>query len=197
VALRAVGPKIIIHPYIFRQVCRNGAIIAASLGTQVVERCQPEFREPTEAEFEVFATKLCAVLRRCTQEPALTETASKLRLSMHTMADMTQVTSLSFRLESVAERSASRLQSEVSARFSQEPERSVFALMNAVTALARDIEDPEIRWRLEEIGGEIGTELAASGSEERTIEASFTQWLADRRNAEESSLQSACCAGRR
>ena len=30
-----------------------------------------------------------------------------------------------------------------------------FGLMNAVTAVARDQRDPEVRWRLEELGGGV------------------------------------------
>jgi hypothetical protein len=40
-------------------------------------------------------------------------------------------------------------------RFFREPDRSRFALMNAVTSVARDTADPELRWRLEEMGGGI------------------------------------------
>jgi hypothetical protein len=40
-------------------------------------------------------------------------------------------------------------------RFFQEADRSRFALMNAVTSVARDTRDPEVRWRLEELGGGI------------------------------------------
>jgi hypothetical protein len=35
-------------------------------------------------------------------------------------------------------------------------DRSRYGLMNAVTATAREQRDPEDRWRLEELGGEIG-----------------------------------------
>ena len=34
-------------------------------------------------------------------------------------------------------------------------DRSRFGLMNAVTAVARDEADPEVRWGLEELGGGI------------------------------------------
>jgi hypothetical protein len=40
-------------------------------------------------------------------------------------------------------------------RFFQEGDRSRLALMNAVTSVARDTPDPEVRWRLEELGGGI------------------------------------------
>jgi hypothetical protein len=40
-------------------------------------------------------------------------------------------------------------------RFTKGSDRSRFGLMNAVTSLARDTRDPELRWRLEELGGAI------------------------------------------
>jgi hypothetical protein len=38
-------------------------------------------------------------------------------------------------------------------------DRSGYALMNAVTSVARDTRDPELRWRLEEFGGGIAAHL--------------------------------------
>jgi hypothetical protein len=40
-------------------------------------------------------------------------------------------------------------------RFFGGGDRSRFGLMNAVTSLARDTRDPELRWRLEELGGGV------------------------------------------
>src|SRR5262249_45612743 len=40
VALRATGCQIQIHPYLFRQICRNGAIMAQSLQTRLVQRIE-------------------------------------------------------------------------------------------------------------------------------------------------------------
>jgi len=40
-------------------------------------------------------------------------------------------------------------------RHNEGRDRSRFGLMNAVTSVARDTRDPELRWRLEELGGGI------------------------------------------
>src|SRR5262249_46651630 len=40
-------------------------------------------------------------------------------------------------------------------QFTAEGDRSRFGLMNAVTATARDTTDPDLRWRLEELGGGV------------------------------------------
>jgi hypothetical protein len=38
-------------------------------------------------------------------------------------------------------------------RFESGRDRSLFGLVNAVTSVARDTDDPNLRWRLEELGG--------------------------------------------
>jgi hypothetical protein len=40
-------------------------------------------------------------------------------------------------------------------RFNRAKDRSAYGLMNAVTSVARDTTDPEIKWRLESLGGSI------------------------------------------
>jgi hypothetical protein len=40
-------------------------------------------------------------------------------------------------------------------RFFEGRDPSRFGLMNAVTSVARDTSDPEVRWRLEEFGGGV------------------------------------------
>ena len=44
-------------------------------------------------------------------------------------------------------------------QFFKEPDRSRFGLTNAITSVARDTRDPEVRWRLEELGGAIAAGL--------------------------------------
>ena len=34
-------------------------------------------------------------------------------------------------------------------------DRSAFGLMNSLTSVARDQDDPEVRWKLEELGGGV------------------------------------------
>src|SRR6266852_1393915 len=50
VALRATEEKIWVHPYLFRQVCRNGAIMAQALQTPLVERSEFEIGEEAARE---------------------------------------------------------------------------------------------------------------------------------------------------
>ena len=50
---------------------------------------------------------------------------------------------------------AGQLMGEIMGRFFGAGDRSRFGLMNAVTSLARDTADPELRWDLEELGGGV------------------------------------------
>jgi hypothetical protein len=40
-------------------------------------------------------------------------------------------------------------------RYFNDGDRTVYGLMNAVTAVARETPDPELKWRLEEFGGGV------------------------------------------
>ena len=47
-------------------------------------------------------------------------------------------------------------------RFTDDGDRSAFGLMNAVTSVARDVRDPEVRWRLEALGGGVPARLVVA-----------------------------------
>jgi hypothetical protein len=53
-------------------------------------------------------------------------------------------------------RDATEVIGQILSRFSGQRDRTRFGLMNAVTSVARDTRDPDLRWRLEELGGAIG-----------------------------------------
>ena len=54
-----------------------------------------------------------------------------------------------------------RILASILEHFSRESDRTRFGLMNAVTSVARDTENPDVRWRLEELGGDIGAGIRA------------------------------------
>lgn len=154
VALRGTDSEIQVHPYIFRQVCRNGAIMAQVVGTRevlalhqfdtddarervreaVVECCAPE----------VFATNVGQIR-------SATEIAADLALSL--------IPLLAGRPE------FARLMPSILERFVEGRDTSRFGLMNAITSVARDTRDPEVRWRLEEMGGGIPAALAPTSDD--------------------------------
>jgi hypothetical protein len=146
VALRAGEREAWVHPYVFRLVCRNGAIWAHALQTCHIRG--DEFATAEEASGAVRAA-----VRACCAEEAFTAAAEEIRSARTAEVDLA-LNLLPFisRLPAAAGAQALRAIME---RFFQEGDRSRFALMNAVTSVARDTPDPELRWRLEELGGGI------------------------------------------
>ncbi len=155
VALRAAEGEIAIHPYLFRTVCRNGAILAHAIQARQVENYDFRLREEVTQE-------LREAVRTCCQEEVFTGAAQEVRLTVHREVDR------ALALMSFLSRLPSALQAEIVrqivSRFSEDHERSQFALANAVTSLARDTRDPELRWRLEEFGGGLLTARTPSPS---------------------------------
>jgi hypothetical protein len=146
VALRAGEREVWVHPYVFRQVCRNGAIMAHALQTHHL--ADHEFATEGEA-----ADAVRRAVQACCAAEAFTVAAEQTRSAREAEADLA-LNLLPFvsRLPSGAGAPVLRAVME---RFFQEGDRSRFALMNAVTSVARDTPDPEVRWRLEELGGGI------------------------------------------
>jgi hypothetical protein len=146
VALRATEQEVWVHPYLFRQVCRNGAIMAQALETryvadlslydadearhviqQGVEQCSAE---------EVFAEGV---------QQMRTAAASEVELALMMMPIMARMSELS----------GSNLVAEIFDRFFRDGDRSLFGLVQSITSVARDNIDPDVRWNLEELGGAV------------------------------------------
>ncbi len=147
VALRATPEEIWVHPYVFRQICSNGAILAHAVQSRQIE-------DVASLGPEHVLCSLREAVRACGDEETFVAPFQAIRSASEQKAD------LALNLMAML----SRLSNGPSAahiidRFLKDADRSRFGLMNAVTAWARDTRDPEVRWRLEEIGGAIGAEL--------------------------------------
>jgi hypothetical protein len=145
VALKARGPEVWLHPYVFRLVCRNGAIAAQA--TQTRHLVDLDLRTPDEATY-----LLREAIRACCAEEAFTDAARQMRTAREVEADVT-LNLMPFL--SRFPHAAARLLPQIMERFLGERDPSRFGLMNAVTSVARDTRDPETRWNLEEFGGGI------------------------------------------
>jgi hypothetical protein len=142
VALRAVDEQIVVHPYVFRQVCTNGAIFAQATGSCEIQRV---FLPMGEA----ILSELASAIRSCSEEESFAENVNQMRMA--TNASWVTFMPLLSRLS--GENAAAFLQ-QILERFPSE-EKSGFGFMNAVTSVARDTQDPEQRWGLEELGGRV------------------------------------------
>ena len=153
VALRTAGRHILVHPYTFRQVCRNGAIVAHTVSTRAVER--PDL-DATPWDVAESLERLGEAIRVCAAPGAFDAAMSEMRSTLETDADA--VLNLLPHLLSMPG-GADMLLREITRRFEASSGRSLFELMNAITATARDQRDPETRWRLEELGGAVAARV--------------------------------------
>ena len=153
IAIRAAGPEIMVHPYTYRQVCTNGAIAVQSVGTHRVERVPiTDVFTPTY-EVAVALRELRDAVCACAEPEVFTSVADGMRTAAEVDADM--AIQLLPHLAQLPPTYRQSVMSHVFHRFAEENDRSAFALFNAVTSVARDTEDPELRWTLETIGGSL------------------------------------------
>ncbi len=146
VALRAGEGGVWVHPYVFRQVCRNGAIIAHAIQTRHIE--SDEHATPEQAAFAVREA-----VGACCREEAFTAAARAMRSAAEQAADI-GLNALSA-LARLPPELGTQIFRMVVERYFLAEDRSRYGLMNAVTSVARDTPDPDLRWRLEEFGGGI------------------------------------------
>jgi hypothetical protein len=147
VALRVMGDLVDVHPFIFRKVCTNGAVMAEALQSQRVKRVD------VAAPSDVIAAALDdvrAAIHACGDPAAFADAVSTMKRAVRRPAAM--IIAMLPMLNEMQRRDAA-LFVEMFERFEREHDPSAFGLVNAVTSIARDTADPERRWRIEELGG--------------------------------------------
>ena len=152
VAIRATEGEIWVHPYVFRQVCQNGAIIAHAAESRHLESADYSF-DPDEA---MVAALREAVQASCAQE-AFSTAANEMRSAVHSEVDF--ALTLMPMLSRLPAEFAPKMLNTILDRFVKGRDNSRFGLLNAVTSVARDTSDPEMRWQLEAIGGDLPSAL--------------------------------------
>ena len=146
-ALSANEEEICLHPYLFRQVCRNGAIIAQSVASCSVEHS--EF-----ATADDVTRSLQKAIDLCSEQEIFAENVGNVKATVQSSID--HALHLAPMLSHLRGRASSREILQIIERFIAGRERTVFSMMNAITSVARDTRDPERKWRLEELGGGVG-----------------------------------------
>jgi hypothetical protein len=171
IAIRAGGPELVVHPFTFRQVCTNGAVMARAHQSSQLERIAHDGVVVPGYEVAVTLAQLSDALSAAAAPEAFAQAMTELRASLNSSATfMSQFLPLIHRFGRDAGR---RFYERVLSNFEDENDRSTFALMNAITAVARDERDPEIRWMLEVIGGSLPARVHAARPEP-TLAASPT-----------------------
>ncbi len=148
VAVRTHDTEILVHPYTYRVVCTNGAISASSSGSRVVQRV--ELAAPTVV-IDGVLDDLREAIHTSGNPPALQQTISAMRSAADREADI--LFQLMTALPHMPPGVRASVLRTILRRFEAEGDRSTLGLVNAVTSVARDTVDPELRWRLEEVGG--------------------------------------------
>jgi hypothetical protein len=150
VALRAVDEQILVSPYTFRLVCSNGAIMAHAIQTRQIDRF---LGEGDSWESDQVEEQLREAVRACAQPEAFETATGEMRTAMDAAADM--MITLMPHLAKMPTEHVGRILQDILHHYGADRDRSTYGLMNAVTATARDTKDPEVRWRLEVIGGAV------------------------------------------
>ena len=150
IAVRTVGHEIEVCPYLFRQVCQNGAIMPQVVETRRIERV--DFAAPSEA-IEAVNEHLCETMRACSAPEVFNHAFRQIKVAATT--EVSSDISTLLLLSSLWRTIPTDLQDEIVETFLEADDRSAFGLMNAVTSVARDQDDPEVRWQLEELGGGV------------------------------------------
>lgn len=148
VALKAISDEICLYPYVFRQVCRNGAIIAQTISSRVIRGVDEQEQEP-----ETILERIRGGVAACCEPEVFPGAVRRMRRAGDVRADLA-LNLLPF-LSRLSHAAGAQLVAPLMERFFRDGDRSQFGLANAVTAVARDTEDPDLKWNLEEFGGGI------------------------------------------
>jgi hypothetical protein len=149
-ALRATEDELWLRPYLFREVCRNGAVMAQAIESLHVE-CLGVY------SLEEGSTMLREAIATCAQRSVFARSIQDVR-SLATLAtDWLNLIPHLTHFQSAG--IMGRFLGQILERFESGTDRTGFGLMNAVTSVARETRDPDDRWRLEELGGGIGALL--------------------------------------
>jgi hypothetical protein len=134
-----------VYPYVFRLVCKNGAIMAhAAEGREIPNLDSVPMFEAVSLVREAVES--------CCEKNAFATAAEQMRMAaQHPFDVILNMMPFLSRLPSLGPEVAQ----QIFKRFFHENDRTRYGLMNAVTSLARDTRDHATRWRLEELGGRI------------------------------------------
>ena len=146
VAMRGMESQVWVHPYLFRKVCTNGAIMAQAVQTRHVTGID-------ELDGDDASSQVREAVEACCSDDAFTSAVHQVRSATEIQADLALAMLPHLAHLPAAHRDS--LMMMIFERFAAAGDTTRFGLMNAVTSVGRDTRDPELRWRLEELGGGI------------------------------------------
>jgi hypothetical protein len=176
VALRVVGAAVSVQPYILRVVCTNGAVREhATAGTQLSLVEVPTWLAGSPGpivEAEIALGAIARAIDTACSSDAFSEAVEEMRSSITTEFPVEHLASLLLEVTDprVRERLVEML---VPSDDGGAARRTLFELMNGVTAAARDERNPEVRWSLECLGARIPALLGGRvGQQQLALSAS-------------------------
>tara|TARA_Y100001934_G_C12362797_1_gene781692 strand:- start:2471 stop:3208 length:738 start_codon:yes stop_codon:yes gene_type:complete len=170
VALKATPRSLEIHPFVFRQVCRNGIILGKSTQShklgQVGDSCQLSVGGKageviSSSEIEAWFRD---AVQACCQTEAFNDATQKFHNSLHiplpNQAGVGNALLVSLNYKNSAY--AKKWHKKIMREYLNHDDPTLFRLVNAVTAVARDLHDPHRKWKLECFAGELAVTLSFS-----------------------------------
>jgi hypothetical protein len=146
VAIKATAEGICVHPYLFRRICSNGAILALLLGSKALGDLGRWGR------WAILGAIRSGIIDCCGPD-VLSSAVPQLRNSITSNAD--RIISALPLLTRFSHTVSKQEMGRVVDRILRRSDRSRYGVANAITAEARDTVDPELRWELEVLGARI------------------------------------------
>ncbi len=150
IATRVERRELRVHPYLSFWGRQSGAVLAHAVQSRNLERDdapQGAYGGPSRDG------ALPEAIRGCGGQEAFADMIARVRAASERPADLiVEMLPLVSRLPQLH---AARLLRKVVEAFAPQVDHSRYGLMNAVSATARDMRDADLRWRLEEMAGEI------------------------------------------
>lgn len=147
VAIKANQEGVWLYPYLFRLVCSNGAIFAQTVEERPI--ADPYLRVP-DAVLETIRKTMQAC---CDEKAFSTAVATMQEARTATATDL--ILQLLPWLTRLSTGRDTNLFPPFMDHFLREGDSSRFGMANAVTATARDVQDPDVKWDLEKLGGAV------------------------------------------
>jgi hypothetical protein len=135
-----------------RQVCVNGAVMPIVHGMTRFERIATEEIVSSSTFAGGVAHEVREAIRSCATASRLSNAADQMRAMTHMDASV----SIAMLMQLIdAGGLPEHVLLAVLERHSPSEDASAFGVVNAVTSVARDTQDPAMRWELESIGGKL------------------------------------------
>lgn len=150
VAVTTINREIRIHPYIFRPADRHGSIMAKPDGLKRLRRVESDASSQTLGRLKKGLRKQ---VQASASEDTLTTITTQLRTASLSKVDI--ALQMSTVISRIPRSHSSLLLSQILSEFHEDEDSSVYALMNAVASVARDEDDPAVKWDLEELAGSV------------------------------------------